>query len=52
MVEKINNHLEKIGSKFRTKDGLILTAYIGHMTFLKRTFASVEECYSFVMACK
>ncbi len=52
MVEKINNHLKKVGSNFRTENGKTLVAYIGHLTFLKRDFLSVEECYNFVMNCK
>lgn len=52
MIEKINQHLENIGSNFRTDDGITLVAYIGHMTFLRRTFRSVEECFNYVMNCK
>lgn len=48
MIEKINKILEKGGSKFRTKDGLILSMYIGHLTFIKCTFATQEECLQFV----
>ena len=38
MIEKINNHLQKIGSNFRTEDGFTICMYIGNLTFLKRTF--------------
>lgn len=48
MIEKINEILEKMGSKFRTDDGLTISMYIGHLTFLKRTFNSQEECFRFV----
>lgn len=40
--------LEKKGSKFRTEDGLTICMYIGHLTFLKRTFKTQEECLQFV----
>ena len=52
MIEKINNHLQKIGSKFRTEDGLTISMYIGNLTFLKRTFVTQEECLQFVLNCK
>lgn len=48
MIEKINNILERRGSKFRTEDGFTICMYIGHLTFLKRTFATQEECLQFV----
>ena len=48
MIEKINKILEKKGSKFRTEDGLTICMYIGHLTFLKRTFKTQEECLQFV----
>lgn len=48
MVEKINSMLIKIGSDFRTEDGLTLTKYIGHMTYLQKHFNSTTECYNFV----
>ena len=38
MIEEINKILEDKGSKFRTKDGFTICMYIGHLTFLKRTF--------------
>ena len=52
MIEKMNQHLESIGSNFRTQDGLTLVVYIGHLTFLRRTFSSTEECFNYVMNCK
>lgn len=52
MVERINNHLKKIGSKFSTDDGLTICMYIGNLTFLKRTFKTQEECLQFVLNCK
>lgn len=48
MIEKINAILEAKGSKFRTEDGLTIVMYIGHLTFIKRTFDSIEECFNFV----
>ena len=52
MVERINNHLKKIGSKFSTDDGLTICMYVGNLTFLKRTFKTQEECLRFVLNCK
>ena len=52
MVEKINAICEEIGSMFRTDDGLTLCAYIGNLTFLRRSFDSREECYNFVLSAK
>ena len=52
MLEKINNHLKKIGSKFSTDDGLTICMYVGNLTFLKRTFKTQEECLRFVLNCK
>lgn len=48
MVERINRMLREAGSKFRTEDGLTLVMYIGHLTFLRRTFATQEGCLEFV----
>ncbi len=48
MIEEINKILEDKGSKFRTKDGFTICMYIGHLTFLKRTFETQEECLQFV----
>ncbi len=48
MVDKINKILEEKGSKFRTEDGFTICMYIGHLTFLKRSFKSQEECLQFV----
>ena len=50
MVETINGVLKSIGSKFSTKDGYTLCMYIGHLTFLKRTFKTQEECLEFVLS--
>ena len=52
MIEKINNHLQKIGSNFRTEDGFTICMHIGNLTFLKRTFKTQEECLQFVLNCK
>lgn len=50
MKNQINEHLQKIGSKFRTEDGKTLIMYVGHLTFLKRSFITEQECYNFVMS--
>ena len=42
-IKNINNKLESAGSIFRTKDGLTIVGHIGHLTFLKRTYGSIEE---------
>ena len=42
-ISKINEILEKSGSIFRTKDGVSVCAYIGHLTFLKKTYSSIDE---------
>lgn len=52
MVEKINNYLKKIGSKFSTDDGLTICMHVGNFIFLKRTFETQEECLQFVLNCK
>lgn len=52
MIEKINNHLQKIGSNFRTEDGFTICMHIGNLIFLKRTFKTQEECLQFVLNCK
>lgn len=49
MVETINGVLKSIGSKFSTEDGYTLCMYIGHLTFLKKTFETQEECLEFVV---
>ena len=49
MIEKINSMLESIGSNFRTEDGITITMYIGNLTFLKRSFDSITECYIYVL---
>lgn len=48
MIEKINSMLKEIGSDFRTEDGLTIVMHTGGMNFLKKTFNSIDECYSFV----
>lgn len=48
MIEQINQALEQMGSQFRTDDGYTLVMHIGHLTFLKRTFETQEECLTFV----
>ena len=42
-IKRINDVLENVGSNFRTKDGLTVSAYIGHLTFLKKSYSSIEE---------
>lgn len=42
-ISNINNKLESSGSIFRTKDGLTVSGYIGNLTFLKKTYKSIEE---------
>ena len=41
-IKDINDSLEAVGSKFRTEDGLTIMMYIGHLTFLRRTYESTE----------
>lgn len=48
MAEQINEILEKIGSNFRTDDGLTIIAHIGNLTFLRRMFESERDCLAFV----
>jgi hypothetical protein len=48
MVDKINQVLESMGSKFRTDDGYTIVMYIGHLTFLRKTFNTQEECFAYV----
>lgn len=49
MAGTINEILKSIGSKFSTEDGYTICMYIGHLTFLKRTFETQEECLDFVL---
>ena len=42
-IENINRKLEASGSIFRTEDGTTITGYIGKLTFLKKTYGSIEE---------
>ena len=48
MIEKINTMCKEMKSNFSTEDGLTLVAYIGNLTFLKRTFNTIEECFNYV----
>ena len=48
MIDIINKKLESIGSKFRTVDGLTLIMYIGHMQFIKKTFNSQQETFTYI----
>ncbi len=48
MIEKINIVFEEKESKFSTEDCYTNCMYIGHLTFLKRTFETQEECLQFV----
>lgn len=50
MIEKINEMCEEMQSVFRTDDGLTLCGYFGHLTFLRRSFDSIDECYDFVLS--
>ncbi len=56
MIQEINAILERIGSKFRTDDGVTLVGNFcvgdGSITFLRRTFESPESCLEFVNACQ
>ena len=47
-MNEINDTLERIGSKYRTSDGLTVITYIGQLTFLKRTFETSAECLKYV----
>ena len=49
MVDTTNGILKSIGSKFSTEDGYTLCMYIGHLTFLKRSFRTQDECLEFVV---
>ena len=42
-IENINRKLEASGSIFRTKDGTTVSGYIGNLTFLRKTYGSIEE---------
>ena len=42
-IAEINRKLEQSGSVFRTDDGLTLVGYFGNLTFLRRTFKSIDE---------
>jgi len=42
-IAKINRKLETAGSVFRTEDGITVMGYIGSLTFLKKTYGSIEE---------
>ena len=42
-IANINRKLEASGSIFRTEDGLTVSGYIGNLTFLKKTYGSIEE---------
>lgn len=42
-IAEINRKLEQSGSVFRTEDGLTVVGYFGNMTFLRRTYQSIEE---------
>lgn len=48
IINEINGTLERIGSIYRTDDGFTICGYIGHLTFLRRTFSTREECLNFV----
>lgn len=52
MINEINGILERIGSTFRTKDGLTICGAFGvrsgALTFLKRTFDSQEQLFEYV----
>lgn len=56
MIEKINEMLKEIGSKFSTDDGLTLCMYAGanqrEIKFLRKTFDTQEECYRYVLEVK
>jgi len=51
-IRDINAHLERIGSNFRTKDGLTVIAYFGHLLFLKKTFSTTEDLCNYVFSIK
>ena len=42
-IARINRKLEASGSRFRTEDGLTVTGYFGNLTWLKKTYAGIEE---------
>ena len=56
IIKEINEHLEKIGSKFRTEDGKVLCKFIGcnggEIKFLRRVFNNANEMKDFVFALK
>lgn len=42
-IAEINRKLKDAGSVFRTDDGLTIIGYFGNLTFLRKTYSSIEE---------
>lgn len=55
-IQKINDYLATVGSKFRTDDGENLVAFIRanhrEIKFLRRSFQSIEDMEDFVFTVK
>lgn len=51
-IDAINRDLQESGSAFRTEDGISIIGYFGNLTFLRRTFPSVEALEEAAMKCK
>ena len=53
-IKKINEHLEKIGSKFRTEDGVHIGMFVGckgsRIVFLRKYFDSIDDMEKFVFS--